>query len=342
MIPSDRLNIVEQIDPPRRQERPTTNSGQAPPQSQTPVIRSLAALRTTVFAPIEYVVPGYIVQGCTLLAGKPKIGKSWFGLDVGLAVARVGGECLGGIKCPQGDVLYLALEDNQRRIQSRVTKVLGYSTNWPEGFHYATEWPRGDAGLVQIRDWIRQNNTRLVIVDTLKMLRPARTDQQNQYDADYASLEGLRRLGSDTEVALLVISHLRKAGADNDPFEKVSGTYGLTAAADTVLILDRDADGTTLYGRGRDIPEVEQAIEFDKATCRWRVLGNADEVRRTSQRWAILAVLQAANGVAMSTAQIRDATRMPYDNVRQLLISMARAGEVKRTKRGSYTTILLP
>jgi hypothetical protein len=305
-----------------------------------PVIQSLATLRTKVFPPINYVVTDYIVQGCTLLTGNPKIGKSWFALDVGLAVAS-GGECLGGIKCTQGDVLDLALEDNERRIQNRVTKILGFSAEWPPSFHYATEWPRGDEGLAQLRNWIAAHpNARLIEVDTLAMFRSPRTSQQTNYDADYIALQGLRQLGSDMDVAILVVGHLRKAGADSDPFEKISGTYGLTGATDTALILDRNSFGTTLYGRGRDIPEVEQAVEFDKATCQWRVLGNPADVRRTAGRKAILDVLKAANGVARSPSNIAVATGMTENNVRQLLYQMGMAGEVRVVARGHYVTDL--
>jgi hypothetical protein len=325
-----------------RHDRAQRFNGVPPtPKMAPPVIQSLAALRTKKFAPINYVVTDYIVQGCTLLTGNPKIGKSWFALDVGLAVAR-GGECLGSIKCTQGNVLCLALEDNERRIQNRATKLLGFSAEWPSGFHYTTEWPRGDDGLVHIRNWItqqkkQQKNPRLVVVDTLAMFRSPRTSQQTNYDADYIALQGLRQLGSDTDVAILAVGHLRKAGADSDPIEKISGTYGLTGSTDTALIIDRDALGTTLYGRGRDIPEIEQAVEFDKATCQWRVLGNPADVRRTSGRKAILDALQAADG-EMSPKDIAAATGMALNNVYQLLFSMGKDGEVRRTVRGRYTT----
>jgi hypothetical protein len=313
------------------------NSGQPP---ASPIIGSASELRTKVFPPIEYVVPACIVQGCTLFCGKPKIGKSWLCLDVGLAVAR-GGECLGGVTCPQGDVLFLGLEDNERRLQDRMTKILGYAKDWPPGFHYATEWPRGEAGLEPLRNWVTAGkNPRLIVVDVLAMFRPHRTDKQTNYDADYAALQGLRRLGSDMEVAILAVHHLRKQGADQDVFEKVSGTFGLSGAADTVLIIDRDASGTTLYGRGRDIPEIEKAIEFDKETCRWRVLGNPADVRRTNERKAILAVLQAADGVAMQPKEIAAATGMPLNNIYQLLLHMGKAGEVQKADRGRYVTNL--
>jgi hypothetical protein len=108
----------------------------------------------------------------TILAGRPKLGKSWLMLDVGLAVAA-GRYCLGETKCEQGDVLYLALEDNERRLQSRITKILGYADDWPARFYYATEWPRADAGgLDEIRKWLASaEKPRLVVVDILAMFR---------------------------------------------------------------------------------------------------------------------------------------------------------------------------
>src|SRR5215210_144378 len=91
-------------------------------RAKAPAISSAAELRRKEFPPIRYVVPGYIAEGCTLLAGRPKLGKSWLMLDVGLAVAA-GRICLGETACEQGDVLYLALEDNERRLQRRIDRV---------------------------------------------------------------------------------------------------------------------------------------------------------------------------------------------------------------------------
>ena len=71
------------------------------------------------FPPLEYVIPGYVVEGLTVLAGKPKLGKSWWAYDASIAVAT-GGKAMGSIDCEQGDVLYLALEDNRRRVKDRL------------------------------------------------------------------------------------------------------------------------------------------------------------------------------------------------------------------------------
>src|SRR5262245_15237293 len=84
-----------------------------------PKIQSAADLQRREFPEIRYVVPGIIAPGLTLFAGKPKIGKSWFCLDVALAVA---GDryCLSNLRCNVGDVLFLGLEDNERRLRKRI------------------------------------------------------------------------------------------------------------------------------------------------------------------------------------------------------------------------------
>lgn len=320
------------------QERVQSKEHSMTPRQEDVIIETAAVLRTMVFPPIRYVVPGYIAEGCTILAGRPKIGKSWLMLEAALAVST-GGECLGGIKCEPGSVLYLALEDNRRRLQSRITKLQGAQTReWPDAFCYATEWPRADGGgLNKIRDWIASaKNPRLVVVDVLAAFRTSRGDRQTQYDADYEAVQPLQRIAGETGVAIVIVHHLRKSGAEVDPFEKVSGTLGLSGGADTVLILDRDGNGATLYARGRDIEEIESAVEFDRTVCRWRVLGTASNVRRTDERSMIFTALREANE-AMTPTDIAAATGMPNANVRQLLLKMTTSGEITKTARGRYT-----
>ena len=299
-------------------------------------IRSAHDLRRREFPAIRYVVPGYIAEGCTILAGRPKLGKSWLVLDMGLAVAT-GSTCLGGIQCEQGDVLYLALEDNERRLQKRIDKVLGPLHDWPESFEYATEWPRAsDGGVERIEEWILSaGNPRLIIVDVLAMFRPTSSRSDNQYEADYLAIKGLQALASQYNVAVVIVTHTRKSGSEVDPFEKVSGTLGLSGGADTTMVLDRDGNGATIYGRGRDIEEIESAVEFDRLTCRWRVQGTASEVRRSDERSEILTILDDATE-PLSPTDLAALTNKKNGTIRKLLHSMMGAGQVRKTKRGKY------
>ncbi|MDR7040620.1 hypothetical protein J2X36_005403 [Methylobacterium sp. BE186] len=300
-------------------------------------IGNAADLRHKCFPPIRYVVPGYIAEGATLLAGRPKLGKSWLMLEVALAVSA-GAVCLGGTQCEQGDVLYLALEDNERRLQRRIDKVLGaFGGEWPCALAYATEWPRAnEGGIERIREWITQaENPRLVIVDVLAMFKPVRGDRESLYEADYGAIKGLQGLAGEFNIAIVIVHHTRKSGADSDPFEKVSGTLGLSGAADTTVILDRDGSGATLYGRGRDVEEIEAAVEFDRETCRWRILGAADEVRRSDERGTVLALLKEADA-PMSPSELAALTDSSSGAMRKLLHVMGKAGEVSKVGTGRY------
>jgi hypothetical protein len=299
-----------------------------------PGLHSAAELQHIYFAPIKYVVQRFIAEGCTILAGRPKLGKSWLMLDAGLAVAT-GGTCFGG-ECEQGEVLYLALEDNHRRMQERIRKLLGSDETWPSDFFYDVNWDRADrGGVTRIRNWLKgAGKPRLVVVDVLAKFRSA-SGNENSYEADYGAVSELQTLASEFNVAIVIVHHIRKAGSDLDPFEKVSGTMGLTGAADTTLVLDRSGSGVTLYGRGRDIEEVEVDIQFDRETCRWRVAGPVSEARRSDERTRIITALAEGCG-AMSPTDVAASTGMKPDNVRQLLLTMVASGELVKSGRGKY------
>jgi hypothetical protein len=285
--------------------------------------------------PIRYIVPGLIAEGLTLLGGKPKLGKSWLLLGTAIAVA-MGGVALGSIEVEQGDVLYLALEDNKRRLQKRLAQLLPTGMK-PERLHYDLNCRRlDDGGLDDIRAWIRaMPNPRLVIVDVLNKVRPAQKGQEGIYDYDVRSLEGLQSLAAEYSIAIVVVHHTRKAEAD-DPFDCLSGSTGLTGTADTTLVLARDSQGTTLYGRGRDVEEIESALSFDKTTGEWTLLGAAADVRRSDERNIVLRVLREAPE-PMSPKDIMIAAELENRNALDLLLfKMTKAGEIEKAGRGSY------
>lgn len=302
---------------------------------ERPIIFTAPVLQAMRFPPVSYVVPGYVAEGLTLLAGKPKLGKSWLMLDLAIAVAR-GGFALGNVQCDEGDVLYAALEDNPRRLQRRMTKLLGAFTAWPERITFRTEMPRLDAGgIAHVREWIEGRvKPRLVIVDTLAKVRGMKGAQETNYEGDYRAVGELKALADEMGVAVVLVHHVRKMEAE-DPLDTVSGTTGLTGAVDTILVFNRDAQGVTLYGRGRDIEEVEAAVRFNAETCRWEVLGEASEVRRTDERGSILATLDDADA-PMSPTDLAGAIGKPTNNVKQLLFKMAKAGEVSKAGSGRY------
>jgi len=147
------------------------------------------ALQTMTFPPLNFILPGLVPEGATLLVSRPKLGKSWLVLDLALATAA-GRFTLGELKPASGDVLYLALEDGPRRLQRRLTRLIPtFSGVWPPGLTMATEWPRGEQGIAEIAKWIAAAKTpRLIIVDTLAQFRAASTGKQQIYTDDYAAI----------------------------------------------------------------------------------------------------------------------------------------------------------
>jgi hypothetical protein len=120
--------------------------------------------------------------------------------------------------------------------------------------------------------------------------------------------------------------------------DTVSGSYGLSGAADTIIVLDRRAAGVVLDVRGRDVESAELAIQFSKDTCRWTVLGGAAEVHRSNERARVLAALEQA-GEPLGVKDIMTAIgRTDRNAVDQLLYKMATAGEIERAGRGKYQT----
>ena len=314
----------------------TGNGHAAATSTGEPAVITAAALEDKRFPPIKYIVKGYLVEGLTILAGRPKIGKSWLVLDWALAVAD-GGLVFDNVRCKQGDVLYLALEDNERRLQSRIGIVLGRDDSWPERFHYATEWPRAhEGGLGYIRKWIKEHSdARLIVVDVLQRFRKPVQSRENVYAADYDAVKGLQAVASETGVAVLIVMHLRKSAADLDPVDTISGSLGAAGGADSFLIINGKSPDFTFYGRGRDIVEMDLAISFNSETCRWAVIGNRSQVKVTAERTKILKAL-CYPPFHLLPVRIAEMADMPRGNVRRLLMKMLAEDQVLRAETGHY------
>jgi hypothetical protein len=283
---------------------------------------------TTHYPEPKWAVKGLIPEGTTFIAGPPKLGKSIFALNIAVAVAE-GGKALSRFDVERGAVLYLALEDGPRRIQERLMKLTNGKLS--DKLEILTDCPRIDQGGLDVIDaWIRRRpDARLLIVDTLKMLRPLSVGRdKNAYDADYEAIAPLTKLASQ-RIALCIVHHTRKA-KDDDPLATVSGSYGLTGAADGVLVLSRKRNRTdaTLSVIGRDVEEQEQALEFKPEMCLWSALGKSEEVKRSSERQDVLNLL-TETGELMAPKVIADLLDKQQTSTRTLLYKMRQAGEIK-------------
>lgn len=317
---------------------------------------SLQKIMEMEFEPIKWAIEGYVPEGLSVIAGRQKLGKTWLALDLSIAVAT-GGHALGSIPCKIGNVLYLDLENGHRRLQRRIEIIFPKQQTRPYlgNIEIVTESPQLDKGLIEALEKWRHSvaEPRLVIIDVLQRIKPAGKTNRNAYENDYAIFQNLQSWATENGIAVLGLHHTRKGGAD-DPLEALSGSNGLSAVADTTLVLDRNQNGTTLYVRGRDVEEKETALRHDLGI--WELLGEAAEVHRTDERKVILQCLadnlpdnqsksfstsgQADNSdnldASMTPTEIAGALGLRVNNVKQLLHKMAKAGEVQKIGRGRY------
>jgi hypothetical protein len=286
----------------------------------------------------KFAVDGVLPEGMSLLAGKPKLGKSWLGLNIAVAVAT-GGVALGSIKVELGDVLYLALEDTTRRLKTRLDRIsTAQHTACPERLHLARTWPRQDkGGLAAVVEWLMDHReARLVVIDTWQKFRPPKRPKGDSYEEDYQHASELKALADRFKVAVVAVAHCRKMGAA-DPLEEVSGSIGLTGAADGVLVMrrERGQHDATLFVTGRDIEEQELALHWDPQFCLWSILGSADEYRMSKQRREVIKVFQDI-GRPAKPAEVAKLLQKKVGAVQYLVQVLAKEGKLKVLGNGEY------
>ena len=302
-----------------------------------PKLKTITAadLEDKEFPPLKWAVPGLLTEGLTILAGRPKRGKSWLGLGLALAVAS-GGTALGKIKVERGDALYLALEDNERRLQNRLSRIKDPEHRLPRRLHLVTDFPPLQlGGMSQLLKWLDEfKETRLVIIDTLGRILPSAKGNTNQFTDDYQFIGKLQKLAIDRGFALLIIHHIRKEGAEY-ALDRVAGTTGITGAADSVWVLDigKPPASAILHVTGRDIETQEIAMSFDSGI--WNIMGDAKDVTLSGERKEILTLL--ADSGPMFPKAIADILGKNISTLYNLLCLMKRDGQlVQEEGRGCY------
>lgn len=307
-----------------------------------------AELLTWEFPEQRWTIEGILPAGTYILAGRPKVGKSWLALSLAIAVASPAGRAFGKTATSQGDTLYLGLEDSHRRMQTRIVKLLGGDPDAARAVKrltVVTECPRlSDGGELVIGSWLDNNpDARLVVIDTLQRFRPRRRRGSDTYEDDYEALQPILTLTKQRDITVIVVHHLRKMGAGEDVFDTVSGTLGLTGSVDGTMVLQRvrGKNDATLHIVGRDLPEDQElGLEWDQVTASWRLFGNATELRATRQQAVILDALKQEarplGPIELHDILKRNRVDMTYDALRQHLGRMAEKQLVVKPYEGCY------
>jgi AAA domain len=256
-------------------------------------IRTGNDLRRMEIAPVTWAVEGLIPSGVGIVAGKPKVKKSWMMLGISIALA-CGGKALGGIEVNPADVLYLSLEDGDRRLKRRVN-ILARDMDLSR-FHYVTQWPRlTEGGIEALEAWLQAHSeARMVIIDTLQKVRPPGNPKASLFSNDYIVGELLIPLAEKYDVAIVLITHVRKMDAE-DPIDLISGSLGLSAGVDGYMVLRRSPgqpDMAFLTVVGRDLDEDrELALKWHQQTATWHIEGDAERFKLSPEQRRVVELL---------------------------------------------------
>ena len=230
-------------------------------------IYSSEYIMNTPMKPIEYCVDGLISQGLFILAGAPKVGKSWLALDMCLSIAKR--EKVLGKATSCGHAVYLSLEDSLIRLQNRLYEL----TDDPsDNLHFAIMAESISNGLPEQIEYCRKrfDDLKIVFIDTLQMVR---NESESSYGTDYKELSVMKALADKLEITIVVVHHTRKC-ADSDPFNMISGSTGLSGCVDGSMVLIESKRGSRtakLHCVGRDIENAEINLQFDSNLKKWIV-----------------------------------------------------------------------
>lgn len=302
-------------------------------------------MRQTI-PPVEYVVPGIIPEGLTLLVAPPKIGKSWLVLGLGVAAAT-GGEALGCIPVTPRPVLYLALEDGRGRLQRRLG-TLGVHQG-PERLVLMPELVAPVLDTIRVFLERRAQEKPLVVLDTLGKVRGV-YGGNDAYGNDYAQMSALKALVDAVPGSSLIAVHHTNKAEREDFLDSVSGTQGLAGAADSVLAIkrERNTGEARLHVTSRDAAEGEYALTLtggtwmldgdglqassDLATVRRITSGLGDEMTRVVE-------YVAGHPDGVRAADVVSALDLAEATVRQYLRRAVDAGRLVNPSRGLYTPV---
>jgi hypothetical protein len=261
-----------------------TLSGQGTGPGGRKTAWTAAELLDHEFPPVKWIVQDLVSTGLTILAGAPKLGKSWLAMNMSLGVSS-GGSVLGKIPVEKTGVMYLALEDTGRRLQERLKRL---NASRLDNLHFFTEWTGKTAGLAA---YLRQHrDIRLVVIDTWGRFTIPLIKDHNSYSETTKCAAELKAIADELDIAILLITHTRKGSTSgSDWIDGVLGSQGLSGAADSTIVLRRSRGNrqADLQATGRDITEKELVLSFDVDAGEWSIEGAKADIQESAARQGI-------------------------------------------------------
>lgn len=231
---------------------------------------TMSQLYETVYESKLPIIDNLLYPGTYLFVGAPKVGKSFLMAQIAYHVST--GQALWNYNVNSGTVLYLALEDDYRRLQERLSRMFGVEGT--DNLHFATCAKQLGSGLYeQLQRFVQEHpNTKLVIIDTLQKIREVGGEKYS-YANDYEIIGQFKTFTDQNGICFLLVHHTRKQQAD-DKFDRISGTNGLLGAADGAFILEKEkrtGDTAILEVSGRDQPEQKLILRKNMERLTWEL-----------------------------------------------------------------------
>ena len=229
---------------------------------------TLNELYETTYPSRPPIIDGLLYPGTYLFAGAPKVGKSFLVAQIAYHISM--GLPLWDYPVNQCTALYLALEDDYRRLQERMFRMFGVDST--ENLHFATAAKQIGKGLEdQMELFLREHpNTRLIIIDTMQKVREL-GGEGNLYASDYDIIGKMKQFADKHGICLLLVHHTRKQPAA-DKFDMISGSTGLLGCADGAFLLQKDQRTgitATLEVTGRDQPAQRIFLNHNPERLYW-------------------------------------------------------------------------
>lgn len=231
-------------------------------------IVSMSELFDTAYPSRLPIIDELLYPGTYLFVGAPKLGKSF--LMAQLAYHISAGTPLWNYTVRKGTVLYLALEDDYKRLQARLYRMFGAEGN--ENLFFSVSAGQLGNGLdEQLTGFMQEHpDTNLIIIDTLQKIREVGGDRYS-YASDYEIITRLKKFADSYGICLLLVHHTRKQQAD-DKFDMISGTNGLLGAADGAFLLQKEkrtSNNAILEVSGRDQQDQRLYLIRNTETLVW-------------------------------------------------------------------------
>lgn len=249
-------------------------------KKHVPVLKDVSAqdLQEKEFAPTYFAVNDMIPEGYTVIAAPPKTGKSWLMLDMCLKVAK--GEQFLGFDTNQSDTLYFALEDGDKFEQERLNIVCPEDAPTNCRFVFQGTVPLAEGFIFQLDALIKKYpQTRLVVIDTLSYVQHRQTKGESAYQCDSRTGRDIKEYADEKGIAIVVVTHTTKMIHAEDELSNVSGTNGVTAPADAIVVLKKEKrtdTNATMFVIGRKVRMSTHDINFNAKSCLWEYNGETE------------------------------------------------------------------